>query len=120
MMEVIDNLEKMAEKGKKILPSNPDIVGADYNFFVNEFIIGDNTFFATMDENKVTYLNHSVIYFHGTSDPAFNNAMFKNLDNLIKKSTQISVVCEKERKQFFNKLRKKVVERINAIPKEEE
>ncbi|UZD23607.1 helix-turn-helix domain-containing protein [Algoriphagus halophytocola] len=120
VMEVIDNLENMAETGKKIIPKHPDIEGADFNFFVNEFIIGDNTFFATMDENKVTYLNHSVIYFHGTSDPVFNDAMFKNLENLIKKSTQISVVCEKERKQFFNKLRKKVYELIKLLPEPEE
>jgi hypothetical protein len=119
MLEVIDNLEKMAEKGKKIIPSNPELEGADYNFFVNEFIIGDNTFLATMDEKKVTFLNHSVIYFHGTSDPSFNDAMFRNLKNLIKKSTQISLVGEKERKKFFNKLRKKVVERINATAVEE-
>ncbi|WP_192349650.1 hypothetical protein [Algoriphagus sp. Y33] len=120
MLEVIDNLEKMAEKGKKILPAHPDVEGADYSFFVNEFIIGDNTFFATMDERKVTYLNHSVIYFHGTSDPAFNDAMFRNLENLIKKSTQISRVGEKERKQFFNKLRKKVVDRLNATAEKDE
>ncbi|WP_057938190.1 hypothetical protein [Algoriphagus resistens] len=120
MLEVIDNLEKMAEKGKKILPSHPEIEGAEYTFFVNEFIIGDNTFFATMDERKVTYLNHSVIYFHGTSDPSFNEAMFRNLENLIKKSTQISLVGEKERKQFFNKLRKKVVERLTATAEKEE
>jgi len=120
MLEVIDNLEKMAEKGKKILPAHPEIEGADYTFFVNEFIIGDNTFFATMDDKKVTYLNHSVIYFHGTSDPSFNDAMFRNLENLIKKSTQISLVGEKERKQFFNKLRKKVVERLNATAEKEE
>lgn len=72
-----------------------------------------------MDEKKVTYLNHSVIYFHDTSDPSFNDAMFRNLDNLIKKFTQISIIAEKDRKQFFNKLRKKVVERINALPIEE-
>lgn len=120
MLEVIDNLEKMAEIGKKILPSCPEVEGAEYNFFVNEFVIGDNTFFAIMDEKKVTYLNHSVIYFHGTSDPAFNEGMFRNLENLIKKSTQISRIGEKERKQFFNKLRKKVQERLNALSMEEE
>jgi hypothetical protein len=120
MLEVIDNLEKMAETGKKIIPAHPEIVGADYNFFVNEFIIGDNTFFATMDERKVTYLNHSVIYFHGTSDPEFNDGMFRNLENLIKKSTQISLVGEKERKQFFNKLRKKVIGQLNSTVDTEE
>jgi hypothetical protein len=51
----------------------------------------------------------------GTSDKTFNEGMFKNLENLIKKSTQISQVGEKERKQFFNKLRKNVQIRIDLL-----
>jgi hypothetical protein len=115
LLEVIDNLEKMAETGKKIIPNQPALEGAEYNFFLNEFVIGDNTFFATLDNLKITYLNHSVIYFLGTSDVKFNEAMFKNLENLIRKSTQISVIGEKERRQFFNKLRKKVKSKIELV-----
>jgi len=115
LLEVIDNLEKMAELGRKIIPGHPTIQGAEYNFFLNEFVIGDNTFFATLDDLKITYLNHSVIYFLGTSDKDFNEAMFKNLENLIKKSTQISVVGEKERRQFFNKLRKKIQNKLELV-----
>ncbi len=115
MLDVIDHLERMTERGKKLIPGHPEAEGAEYNFFVNEFIIGDNTFFALLDENKVTYLNHSVIYFLGTSDPKFNDGMFRNLDNLIKKSTQISKVGEKERRQFFNKLRRKIDLRLENL-----
>jgi hypothetical protein len=46
--------------------------------------------------------------------------MFRNLENLIKKSTQISLVGEKERKQFFNKLRKKVIGQLNSTVDTEE
>lgn len=120
LLEVIDNLQRMAETGRKIIPSMPNVEGAEYNFFLNEFVIGDNTFFATVDDMKITYLNHSVIYFLGTSDTAFNDAMFKNLENLIKKSTQISVVGEKERWQFFNKLRKKVQSKLDLVLGEED
>lgn len=115
LLEVIDNLQEMAESGKKIIPSMPHLEGAAYNFFLNEFVIGDNTFFAVVDDMKITYLNHSVIYFLGTSDKDFNEGMFKNLENLIKKSTQISLVGEKERWQFFNKLRKKVTVKLEAL-----
>ena len=116
VMEVVDHLEKMAEAGKKFrLNQSPTEDSPAYNFFVNEFVIGDNTFFVELDESKITYLNYSVIYFLGTADKKFNNGMFLNLNNLIKKSTQISAVGEKDRKRFFNKLRKKIQAKIDLI-----
>ncbi|MEN2282995.1 hypothetical protein AAGF08_12705 [Algoriphagus sp. SE2] len=114
--EVIDHLEKMAEYGKKFLPNSlPNEESPEYKFLVNEYVLGDNTFFVKLDETKITYINYGVIYFMGTTDQAFNEGMFKNLENLIKKSTQISQVGEKERKQFFNKLRNKVKQRIISL-----
>ncbi|TFV97596.1 hypothetical protein E4S40_02800 [Algoriphagus kandeliae] len=114
MFEVINHLEKMAEHGKKFLPNyEPTTDSASYDFLVNEYVLGDNTFFVKLDETKITYLNYSVIYFIGTSDKVFNDGMFKNLENLIKKSTQISLVGELERKQFFNKLRKNIQDKID-------
>ncbi len=116
VLEVIDHLEKMAELGKKFMPGcSPSEESPEYNFLVNEYVLGDNTFFVKLDETKITYINYSVIYFMGTSDKTFNEGMFKNLENLIKKSTQISQVGEKERKQFFNKLRNTVLQRVKAL-----
>ncbi|HSJ68961.1 MAG TPA: helix-turn-helix domain-containing protein [Anditalea sp.] len=116
MLEVIDHLEKMAEKGCKFSLNQTPLANApEYRLFVNEFIIGDNTFMAELDSLRITYLNHSVLYFIGSMDPKFNDAMFNNLENLTKKSTLISNIGEKERNQFFNKLRKKVTSRIQMI-----
>ncbi len=114
--EVVDHLEKMAESGKKfMLNQSATDESPEYRFFVNEFVLGDNTFFVELDGNRITYLNYSVIYFLGTADQKFNDGMFRNLENLMKKSTQISSVGEKERKQFFNKLRKKNEAKIDLI-----
>jgi len=116
MIEVVDHLERMAEHGKKFMPNSPVTEEmADYHFFVNEFVLGDNTFFVEIDGKKITYLNYSVIYFVGTTDQTFNEGMHQNLQNLIQKSSQISKVGEKERKQFFNKLRSKVQRRIDLL-----
>lgn len=121
LLEVINHLEKMAEFGKKFpFGGQPSDESANYYFYVNEFVLGDNTFFAELDDNKITYLNYNVIYFMGTSDVAFNKSMFQNLENLIKKSTQISKVGEKERRQFFNKLRRKVRLNMESISTQEE
>jgi hypothetical protein len=116
VLEVIDHLEKMAENGKKsILGQSPTPESAEYRLYLNEIVLGDNTFMAEIGDTKITYLNHSVLYFVGSMDQKFNEGMFRNLDNLMKKSTLISGTGEKERKQFFNKLRKKVQAKISLV-----
>lgn len=116
VLEVIDHLEKMAETGRKsILGHPPHEDSGEYRLYLNEIVLGDNTFMAEIGSNKITYLNHSVLYFVGSTDQKFNEAMFSNLENLMKKSTLISGTGEKERKQFFNKLRKKVHAKIALV-----
>lgn len=116
LKELVNHLEKMAESGKKFdIGKQPTENSAEYNMFVNEMVIGDNTFLAQLDNFRITYLNHSVMYFIGSMDPKFNDALFFNLDNLMKKSTLISSVGEKERLQFFNRLRRKIDEKINLL-----
>lgn len=104
--ELVDALEYQAELGVKCMvrqpPSGPS---THYQLFVNEFIMGDNAFLAELDGSRITFLNHSVLYFVGTRDEAFNNFTFDALHNLLQKSTLISGVGEKERSRFFNTLR---------------
>lgn len=107
--ELVNHIEKQAEHGVKFLIGNsPTDEGVPYNMFVNELILGDNTYLAEIGSLRVTFLNHSVLYFVATRDIEFNQAMFNNLDNLMKKSTQISKTGEKYRVRFFNELREKI------------
>ena len=106
LAELIDVLEYQAEQGTKGTPWQP-VAGPPVpcRLFVNELIMGDNTCLAELDGQRLTILNHSVLYFVGTRDVAFNNFMFANLQNLLQKSTLVSGVGEKERSRFFNTLR---------------
>ena len=114
--ELVNHLEKEAEAGVKFnIGKSPGDSDPEYRLFVNELIFGDNTFMAELDDMRVTYLNHSVLFFVGTRDESFNKAMFLNLDNLIKKSTLISSVGEKQRHQFFNSMRRKIQKCIAGI-----
>ncbi len=109
LLDMVDHLEKQAELGKKFNPIlGPEPDSAPYQLLVNEFILGDNTFMAELDDIKITYLNHSVLYFIGSMDLRLNRAMFDCLENLMKKSSMISTVGEKERIRFFKKLRSKI------------
>lgn len=107
--ELINHLERQAELGVKFnIGEEPGSQAASYRLFVNELILGDNTYLAELDGTRLTFLNHSVLYFVATKDERFNTAMFANLQNLIKKSTQISTIGEKERVRFFNRLREEI------------
>jgi len=57
---------------------------------------------------KMTILNHSVINFITTRDVSFNAYMYDVLQNILKKSTSLSISSEKERTRFFNQIRDKM------------
>ncbi len=115
-IELVDHLEKQAEAGKKFrIGTEPGADAAEYRLFVNELILGDNTYMAELNDTRLTFLNHSVLYFIATTDERFNDAMFANLQNLIKKSTPVSTFGEKERVTFFNQIREKIRERLVAV-----
>jgi transcriptional regulator with XRE-family HTH domain len=114
--ELINHIERQAELGVKFtLGTEPAINSPSYQMFVNELVLGDNTFMAELGDTRITFLNHSVLYFVGTRNEAFNTCMYNNLQNLMKKSTMISRVGEKERVQFFNRLREKIRLRLSAL-----
>ena len=114
--ELINHIERQAETGLKFnIGTEPDSNSAPYRLFVNEFVTLDNTLLAEMNNVKITFINHSVLYFVATRDEQFNRASFTFLDNLMNKSTLISAVGEKERERFFKLLRDKIQARKNSL-----
>jgi len=114
--ELVNHIEKQAELGVKFnVGEKPGPNAATYRMFVNELVLGDNTVIAELDNTRLTFLNHSVLYFVITRDERFNNAVFSNMENLIKRSTMISTIGEKERIRFFNRLRDNIQVRMAAL-----
>ena len=114
--ELINHIERQAEMGRKFTVGEPvKPTAADFHMFNNEVVIGDNTCLAELGKMRITYLNHSVINFITTRDVNFNNYIYDSIRNLIHKSTQISVVGEKDRSRFFNKLREEIHARKNGV-----
>jgi len=50
-----------------------------------------------------------------TRDQSFCDSTFQHIQNIIKRSTLISEVGEKERRRFFNLIREKITARKNAL-----
>jgi hypothetical protein len=109
IFRLIDHIEKQAETGLKFtVDGKPQPTAAAFHLFNNELILGDNTVMAVLNHTKLTFLNHSAINFIGTKDERFNTHMYDAIQNIIRKSTQLSVVGEKERVRFFNRIREKL------------
>lgn len=109
VFRLIDHLEKQAELGVKFLvDESPTSNAAPYYLYNNELILGDNTVLFEMDHLKMTILNHSIINIIYTRDETFNAYMYEVMQNLIKRSTALSVSSEKERIRFFNRIRDKM------------
>lgn len=109
--ELLNHIELQAETGKKFLYNQAVTVkSALYDVYINECLIGDNTIFVKAGERQITFLNHNGLNFIGTQDNNFCDYTFKNIQNIIRKSSHISVIGEKERSMFFNTLRGKIYE----------
>lgn len=109
LLRLLNHLEQQAETGLKFRPGDSPATGtSEYQLFWNDLVTADNTLLAELDLKKITFLNHSVINFIHTTDIKFNSFMHDNMQNLVKRSTQLSKVGEKERYRFFNRLRDKM------------
>lgn len=115
LQKSIDHIEKQAEAGYKFLLNGKPLPSAvAYKLFVNEFVIGDNTVLAILNDTKVVYLNHTVLNVIMTKDTTFTEYTYQHFQNIVRKSTLISDVGEKERSRFFNTMREKIFNRQKA------
>jgi len=116
LLEMLDHIEKQAEAGCKFpLNGKPSAASVSYKFYVNEFIFGDNCNMAILNNSKVVYLNHSVINIIATKDPVFTEYTYQHFQNIMRKSTLMSFVGEKERRRFFNSMREKIEFRLKTF-----
>jgi hypothetical protein len=114
--DLVNHLELQAETGKKLMYSKPDLYTTVlYDAYINETLIGDNTVFVESDNRKITFINHNGLNFMSTQDAGFCEFTYKHFQNMIRKSTHISIVGEKERSIFFQKLKAEIHERMNDI-----
>ena len=116
LLDMINHIELQAEAGCKFaVNGKPNAASAPYKFYVNEFILFDNSSLAVLNDTKVVYLNHTVLNVIMTRDPVFAEYTYQHCHNIMRKSTLISHVGEKERNKFFHTMREKVESRIRSV-----
>jgi hypothetical protein len=116
LLAMINHIELQAEAGYKFaVNGKPNASSSPYKLHVNEFLLLDNMCMSVLNDTKVVYINHTVLNIIMTKDPVFTEYTFQHIQNLMRRSTLISHVGEKERTKFFNTLREKVESRIRSF-----
>ena len=82
--------------------------GADFQLFVNDMLIANNTVLARRDHKRIVYINYNTLNLLTTFQDSFCDKTEKYLSNLVKNSILISASAEKERNKFFNKMKEKI------------
>ncbi len=108
-IDIIRHLKGLAAIGRKYPMGGEDYPdNGAYHLFYNEIAIGDNTIFFQIGEKKVVFLTYNMLNLLTTMDDAFCNETDQYLQNIIQKSTPLSVSSEKERNKFFRTMEGKI------------
>lgn len=113
--QMIDHIEHQVECGCKFNHCAPQSTGVKYTFFINDYILGDNTILVKLDDKKMVFMVNNVINYLLTTSPVFVEYSFQTMDIILKKSTLISEIGERDREGFFDKLREKIHERKKQV-----
>jgi hypothetical protein len=114
--KLIDHLERQATNGYKFeLDGSREKPLGKYEMYFNEIVILENSLLAILNGSKIAFLVHNVINILSTRDVAFCDNMYSYIQNLMKKSTLISTVSERERTRFFKYLRQKIANRKQSL-----
>ena len=114
--ETILHLRNQVEYGAKFMPEeNPELKKQNFKFFYNRLVLGNNMIMVVTDRIKTVFINYDVLNYMSTRDEKFCDESYADIQNIIKKSTQISQSSEKQRNIFFNIMLNKIKERIKNI-----
>ncbi len=114
---LISHIQAQAECGEKYLVDGVPAGNAEnYKLYYNEVLLGHNTLLGITGDSRIVFINHAIINYILTRNNTFCGNTQKFLDNLIRKSSMISTVNEKDRNRFFNRMREKIATYRDRIP----
>lgn len=114
--KVIDHVEKQAERGYKFEYGDPEMKPtSQYRVYFNEVILGDNSMLLILNGAKVAIIVHTTNNYMTTRDLNFSENLYQHMQGIMRRSTLISSVSEKERSKFFRMLRERIARRKDAL-----
>src|SRR6476620_7943942 len=112
LREMLAHLQLQCEKSCKFLPGeNPQLKKSNFQFFYNREGLADNTIMALTNGRKTLYLNYEGLNYMYTQNEQLCESVYARMQKLLRTSTILSGVSEKQRHLFFNTLRNKIPNR---------
>lgn len=112
---VLDELKKMAQAINQYAEDEKKTNNATFNLYNSDLVIGTNCIHVTNGSSELSYISFNTLNSLTTSNHQFCEEIEHWMKNLIKKSTLISSVAEKQRFQFFSKSYKAIDASIERI-----
>ena len=109
--KMLNHLQEQANVGVKFMPGATDVsYKADFKFYINEVLLGNNTFILQLDDQRVSIITYNALNYLITKDERFGRKLLQGFNTLVGRATLISGTGEKERNKFFRIQREKILE----------
>lgn len=110
LSKMLDSISVSAEDGFKFSNTSirPKFAQHNYDLFLCDVMVGTNCILTQQEDIYEVFLSYHTFNSMATNDNRFCKETFTWLNNLIKKSTLLSGVAEKQRYQFFKKNKEKI------------
>ena len=116
MEKLLNHLEEQAKRGYKSSIDDPEKKPqGKYNMYFNETVLLDNSMLILLDNTKMASVNHTAINYMVTRDINYCENYYNYVQNLVRRSTLISEVSEKERASFFKRMHQRIDKRKDSL-----
>lgn len=112
---VLQELKKMAQAINQYAEEENKSKSCSFNLYNSDLVIGTNCIHVTVASSVISYISFNTMNSLTTSNNQFCEEIEHWMKNLIKKSTLISSIAEKQRFQFFSKAYKAIDNCIERI-----
>jgi len=103
--QMLQHLQAQVECGRKFSPAESPVSKKDnFQFFYNRMGLGNDIILTTHEGSKTLYVNNDALDYLACTDEAYCNKVQQRLQTIVRRSTLISSVGEKQRSQFFSHL----------------
>lgn len=102
--ELVNRLKGQAQLGLKKIAPDATMTGVKFNLYHNDLLHGDNTILFKISEKRIAFVTSNTFNIMTTTNPQFCRLTEDHMNNLIRKSIQISSTGEKARSRFFKKV----------------
>ena len=116
--ELVEHIQSEAELGRKFNDKNDGGAKNNLKIYNNEVSIPNNLLLLVMEDIKIAYVNCNMLDILTTTNKFYCDQSHKYLNNIIKKSTLISMVSEKQRIKLFRKMKSKIMKLRKRVENE--